>query len=113
MEQPKTEQTAQSTTTISNAYEAYDYAVAQGYSLYQAIDNGDGTASFYYLNINAVLPNDQSDFVGNQYSAAWDAAYAITNGNSGYFYQQYNTSHVANLGNGWSVRRFTNWAVAG
>ncbi len=102
-----------STTSISNAYEAYDYATSQGYALYQATDNGDGTASFYYLNINAVLPSDQSDYIGNQYSAAWDAAYVITNGNSGLFYQQYDTSHVTNLGGGWSIRRFTCWAVEG
>ncbi|MBQ6787950.1 MAG: hypothetical protein IJO85_09515 [Lachnospiraceae bacterium] len=106
---PAQTQSAATSVSLSTAWEAYDYAVAQGYPVYQAVDNGDGTAIYYYLNINEVLPSDQSEFVGNNYVAARDIAF-------GYVWQYYNVphsmvketvGHYATLDSRWSIKSRT------
>ena len=86
------------------AQEAYAYAVSLGYPVYQAFDNGDGTATYYYLNINEVLPAEESDFVGNNYVAARDAAFEITEKYSSDFYAKETSGHYATLDDAWTVR---------
>ena len=98
-----------SSVSLSTAWEAYDYAVAQGYPVYQAVDNGDGTATYYYLNINEVLPSGQSDFIRSNYEAARDVAF-------GYVWQYYGVQHsmvketvghYATLDSCWSIKSRT------
>ena len=107
----QTEAPKQNTSSVSlgTAQEAYDYAVAQGYPVYQAVDNGDGTATYYYLNINEVLPSDQSAFVTSNYEAARDVAF-------GYVWQYYGVpyskvketvGHYATLDSRWSIKSRT------
>lgn len=86
------------------AQEAYAYAVSLGYPIYQAVDNGDGTATYYYLNINEVLPDDQSDFIGDNYVAVRDVAFAITEKYTNDFYAKETSGHYATLDDAWTVR---------
>lgn len=105
VEQPKTEATAQTSasasSTISNVFEAYDYAVAQGYPVYQAVNNGDGTATYYYLNINSTVSDDEGVFMDSHYEAARENALSLA-GISNSFSET--SGHYANIGNGWSLR---------
>ncbi len=97
-----------SSVSLGTAQEAYDYAVSQGYPVYQAVDNGDGTATYYYLNINEVLPSDQNEFVTSNYAAARSVAF-------GYVEQYYGgncmkketTGHYATLDGRWSIKSRT------
>lgn len=105
----QTEAPKQNTSSVSlgTAWEAYDYAVAQGYPVYQAVDNGDGTATYYYLNINEVLPSDQSNFVTSNYSTARDVAWNYVYQYYGNCYCNETVGHYATLDGRWSIKSRT------
>lgn len=84
--------------------EAVAYALSLGYPVNQAVDNGDGTATYYHLYANEVLSGEEREKGDKDYMAARDAASAITAQYSSDFYEKETSGHYATLDDRWTVR---------
>lgn len=89
--------------------EAVAYALSLGYPVNQAVDNGDGTATYYHLYANEVLSGEEKEKGDKDYIAARDAAF-------GYVWQYYGVpysmvketvGHYATLDSRWSIKSRT------